>query len=408
MGWFSRTHPPSALQACVDPCLAEKAKNDSLKSAARQRSRALAPMPRTSARLTPCQVTARGIPAITDRFERYTNALPGARAARDLNELADRDNAEVTQPCLERLSLDAATLNRQLGIDPNSQIAIKSLDLRDDTTGYRSAVYRSKLDGKLIVVSRDTQPPSLVDWKTNIFNGEGQDTPQYKSARGLATKLSGSGQSCDIAGYSKGGGLAQQMGLVSPNSNVYIFNSAGVHQNSLTDTGQRNFDSLVNRTTAFSAEQDFMTYMNNATDPEQQIVNAQFLRDHLAGTASGVNPMKIKYESPANRNQSDPRFLAARTEFLNTLDAKIAAKADAPNAPPLFPPIRARSLDVIPNSMSPEGFLLGARMDGPHLGKLAQHQLKNVVGSGPRDLGPMEKQIAADRKTMEAFLEKCG
>ena len=351
---------------------------------------------------------------VADRFDRYNKALPGARAAQDLNALGDKADAPVQQPCLKRLPLNAANLNKALGIDPKSPKAITDKDLRNDTTGYRSALYQSESDGKIILVSRDTQPHSLVDWKTNIDNGVGMDSDQYKSVRTLASKLNANRVDFDVAGYSKGGGLAQEAGLVSPGANVYVFNSAGLNNASLARTGAANFNSLATRTSAFSAQGDFLTFMNNTTNQAGQLANAQFLRDQLAGPSGWTNlsawkkPMQIQYESPGNTNASDPGYLADRQDFLTSVDQMIANKAAHPGGDPLFPPVRAKTFDTIPNSMSTIGSLTGANDAGPSLGKLAQHQISNIVGPDATHPGPMEKQIAADKAAMQDFQKTCG
>jgi hypothetical protein len=191
------------------------------------------------------------------RFNRYRDALPYARATQDLNELGDdQDNeakrGEREKKCLTLLSGSAANLNASLGLPEGT---IRDEHLRDDTTGFRAAVYRSEMDGRYILVARDTQPPSLVDWKTNTDNGAGRDTAQYQSMRELAGLLNKKGVDFDIAGYSKGGGLAQEAGLVSPESEVRVFNSAGLSQESLSAgrTGASSFDSLMARTRSFRA-----------------------------------------------------------------------------------------------------------------------------------------------------------
>ena len=65
-----------------------------------------------------------------------------------------------------------------------------------------------------------------------------------------------------------------------------------------------------------------------------------------------------------------------------------------------FPPIRAAQQETIPNSDSLLGNRLGAKGHGPTLGKLAQHQMSNI-------LNPMEKNIENDRNTLESFLKDC-
>jgi hypothetical protein len=410
---FSRSSPPKAVKPCkVDPCKEAKAKDDALVARSRQRAKALKAMGDKKVGAH-CLKRADEMTAVTTRFEKYEKALPSARAARDLNELGDNATAPVKQPCLKRLPLNAAYLNKELGINPKSPNAIKPADLRNDATGYRSAVYRDERTGRLIVVSRDTQPHSLADWRTNIENGQGGDTDQYKAARKFASKLQSSGQKFDISGYSKGGGLAQEMGLVSPNSNVYVFNSAGLNDASLARTGQRSFNSLSSRSSAFSAQGDFLTDMNNAPNAAAELSNARFLRDQLAGPtgwnnlSAYVRPMQIQYANPANINASDPGYIADRAKFLRDVDAMIAKKEANPNGPRMFPPVRSGSHETIPNSMSNTGSLMGATKPGPSLGKLAQHQISNVVGPDANHPGPMEKQMMADRANMNNFEQTC-
>jgi hypothetical protein len=128
---------------------------------------------------------------IVRQFNRYSQALPYARAASDVNQLGDKPGYQAKgRPCLTRLPDLGAALSQALGLPPGT---ITDADLRNDTTGFRAAVYRSETDGQLILVARDTEPNSLVDWKTNIDNGNGQGTDQYFAMRKLAGRLSSKG-----------------------------------------------------------------------------------------------------------------------------------------------------------------------------------------------------------------------
>jgi hypothetical protein len=126
---------------------------------------------------------------------------------------------------------------------------------------------------------------------------------------------------------------------------------------------------------AFSAEQDFLTYMNNTNDPAAQLKNAQFLRSHLAGDPWPA-PMKLTHLNPADATgPPSAAFAGAKTALMGDLDRMIANRSVA------FPPVRAVSKETIPGSMSNTGWLGGATRSGPTLGKLAQHQISNVVGT---------------------------
>jgi type VI secretion system secreted protein VgrG len=381
-----------------------------------------------------CQSRAADMGPIVRRFNRYSNALPYARASADVNELGDKSGSQAkAKPCLTRLPDSGAALSQALGLPPGT---ITDTDLRDDASGFRAAVYRSETDGQLILVARDTEPNSLVDWKTNIDNGNGKDTKQYLEMRTLAGTLSAKGVPFNLAGYSKGGGLAQEAGLVDPQSKIYVFNSAGLSDVSLTRTGNTSFNSLAQRTQSFSADGDFLTYMNNTTDPTQQIANAQYLRNQLEGSFLPPNPISIDYRNPATlaaeneqkdalrlvsqisaaggtppddliakaMTNPDPTFASDKQSFLKQLDNMIAnAKQQVAHGQTLrlFPPVRTSNQETIPDSSTWIGRRLGANDPGPSLGKLYQHKMDNVLSS-------MEDVAKKDRKAMQDFLKKCG
>jgi len=417
MGCFSRAGAASAKAPCKACCRADHARDDELSQASTARIAAL-----TGGRAAPnaastpaaaqgapsgrvgsdCAGQARTLAPVVARFDRYREALPSARAAADLNELGDRSGDEPSdKPCLTRLPVDAEKLNAALGMPAG---AIKPQQLRNDNTGFRAALYRDEGTGRMILVPRDTQPDSLVDWQANTRNGLGLDTPQYEAMRDLTQRLQANDQVFDIAGYSKGGGLAQEGGLVSSLSQVRVFNSAGLTDSSLARAGQAGFDDLVSRTKAFSSEGDFLTFMNNTTDPGQNIINSRFLRRELAGQGPGLNPINIKVRNPAMRGVNDPLFGRDKQSYLGELDERIASMQtayDTGGVVEAFPPVRAASRETIADSMTLAGKTLGARSDQPTLGKLAQHKMGVVLDS-------METNVANDRKSLNAFLAKCG
>ena len=419
MGCFARCSPASvsAQAPCAACCRADQAKDDELSQASAARIAALTGQPVSTENALPpdaapgspsgrldseCAQQARRLAPVVGRFDRYREALPSARAAADLNELGDASGDEPSnKPCLTRLPMQAERLNATLGMPPGT---IKDTDLRNDETGFRAALYRDEGSGQLILVPRDTQPDSLVDWQANTRNGLGLDTPQYKSMRGITSKLAANDQVFDIAGYSKGGGLAQEGGLVNELAQVRVFNSAGIPDEALARTGRADFDGLISRTRLFSAEGDFLTFMNTTSDPGQNIVNARFLRKELAGEGSFVAPINIKTANPAMRGQDDPAFAAEKAAYLRELDEHIddmQATFDSGGTVLGFPPVRAASGEAIANSSTWIGDLLGARNDQPNLGKLNQHKMQVVLGA-------LEDDVANDRAKMQGFLKACG
>ncbi len=417
MGCFSRTASASAKAPCPACCRTDRARDDELSQASGARIAALAGRRGASnAAASPaaasgapsgrvnsdCAAQARTLAPLVARFDRYREALPSARAAADLNELGDKPGDEPsTKPCLTRLPLGAEQLNRQLGMPPGT---LKDTDLRNDDTGFRAALYRDESTGKMILVPRDTQPDSLVDWQANIRNGLGVDTPQYKAMRNLTSTLASNDQTFDIAGYSKGGGLAQQGGLMDRLAQVRVFNSAGAPNQMLGWSSVADFDSLTSRTKSFSADGDFLTYMNSTTDPGQNIINSRFLQRELAGQGRGLNPIDIKVRNPAMRGGSDPAFAADKQNYMDELVAHIndmQSAYDSGGSVATFPPVRAASKETIADSMTLPGKLLGAESDQPTLGKLAQHKMSVVLDA-------LEGNVQNDRARLQDFIRKCG
>ena len=417
MDCFSRSAAASGTGPCVACCQADHARDDQLSQASSARIAALAgrrgpvagaaaPAPAAASpggRVgSDCAAKARTLAPVVQRFDRYREALPSARAAADLNELGDASGDEpATKPCLTRLPVRADRLNEALGLKAGT---ISDTDLRNDDTGFRAALYRDEATGRMILVPRDTQPDSLVDWQANTRNGLGEDTPQYRAMRGLTRKLAANDQVFDIAGYSKGGGLAQEGALVSAQSQVRLFNSAGVPDAALARTGQADFDDLTSRTRLFSADGEFLTFMNTTTDPGQEIINAHFLRQELAGEGSWIAPIDISTASPATRGRASPAFAAQKAAYLRELDEHIddmQAAYDTGGTVSGFPPVRASSKETIADSSTWIGRALGADSDQPSLGKLNQHKMQVVLGA-------MERDVKNDRAQLQEFLGACG
>ena len=416
--FFNRSQQPDGVQQCSSPCKAAKSADNQLSLSVQKRVESFTGKPEQatgnppadkspsliSADSSPCKKRAAALGPTLRRFNRYREALPYARAASDMNKLGDDPKPPKTDepkqpkgPCLTRLPVNAAALCRKLGLQPGT---IESEDLRNDTTGFRAATYRDEANGKLILVARDTQPTSLVDWQTNTRNGEGKYTDQYSAMRKLSFRLTNNDVSFDLAGYSKGGGLAQEAALFNPTAKAFVFNSAGIPDVSVGRNGNLDIRSLDSRTTSFSAENDFLTYMNNTKDPNMQVENVKFLKRELEGKNRYlVTPMKIDHRNPElSSAKNDPTFKDELGDYLTELDDKIKgmeANVASGRTVYAFPPVRAGQQETI------NGSSLNSGSEGPNLGKLAQHQTKNV-------LDPMEKTMKDDKQTLKNFLACCG
>ncbi len=420
---FDRNAQPSSIAPCANPCQTAKGADDQLSSSAHglmefyngfpEQATGMSPgddgpmlLP---ADLNPCQEQALTLGPTLRRFNRYREALPYARATFDMNQLGDQPGTTPVSskaPCLTRLPDTADALCDALKIPRGS---LKDTDLVNNETGFRAVIYKDQASGRLILVSRDTEATSLVDWKTNTRNGDNQQTDQYSAMQALTATLVDQNVKFDMAGYSKGGGLAQVAGLINtdPQSKVMVFNSAGIPDRYCDDAGIATVNSLMARTSAFSAEDDFLTYMNNTTDPEQRIENAKFLRRELAGDNRYlIHPMKIDHRNPEHPDgEKDPDFKSDLKKYFEELDSKIQQmESDYAAGLPVagFPPVRAFQKEVIPDSMDKDfskGFLPRAR--GPNLSKLNQHLIKNV-------LDPMESTYQNDRDSLSDFISNCG
>lgn len=372
-----------------------------------------------------CIAQAPKMAEIQKRFNRYKEALPFARAANELNALGDDKDSAAKQKkrqagCLTLLPIDdIEQLNTELDRPPGT---LEASDLRDDDTGYRAAIFRDESTGKLILVGRDTQPNILVDWQANTDSGQGLPNDQYKAMGKLSRTLVEKDVAFDVAGYSKGAGLGQLAGLENPNSKVMLFNGAGLHENALIGSGYKNFNKLAARTQSFSAKGEFLTYMNQTTDGQQQIDNARYLQGQLSGEGPKlfgmVSPMKIKYRNPAMKQATgwfkknpDPNFKADLKDYLNTGENSVQSMIDQAELDlsqgktiQLFPPVRAGTHETVVNSESTLSTLVSGSLEddaGPNGARLVQHQMSAV-------LNPMEAAVQADAKTLQRFNKECG
>jgi hypothetical protein len=259
-----------------------------------------------------------------NRFDRNNEAMVRARAA------AASYNPTQDAECTRNLSKDVNLLNQEMA-KQGKRTKFTAEDFIDHRSGFRAVLYRSESNGRYILAFAGTDPHALSDWETNIDNGRGEDTIQYREARKLAKKLKEYGIDADITGHSKGGGLATEAGMVDDNAQVWTFNSAGLNPASLARTNTANFDDLANRTQAFRTDGDFLTAMQEDKDPSRQIANAKNLKAMLEGTAGKV-PSKSEGELQITRMNPDDtdsdQLPEARDAFLQRVDNDIIKKAE--------------------------------------------------------------------------------
>lgn len=99
-------------------------------------------------------------------------------------------------------------------------------------SSFRARVYVSGTPGneQYTVAFRGTQDGN--DWKANLQQGIGQDSPHYRSALAIGRQIARSGADVEMTGHSLGGGLASAAALAS-GRHADTFNAAGLHDHTI-------------------------------------------------------------------------------------------------------------------------------------------------------------------------------
>lgn len=122
---------------------------------------------------------------------------------------------------------DAAVSAIPAGPDPNSRA--------DPTSGFKAAVFRN--DEGTHALAFCGSELQARDWLTNLAQGLGMDTAQYRQATAFAKECKVQyGESLVLTGHSLGGGLAA-IAAATTNTPCVTFNPAGVHRKTLERAG---------------------------------------------------------------------------------------------------------------------------------------------------------------------------
>jgi uncharacterized Zn-binding protein involved in type VI secretion len=163
---------------------------------------------------------------VADRFERDTVAVERARLSSDV--YPGKDGTRGTPPVgWDRLS-DSPEKLEELGINPS--------DLTPSGSGFRATLYRSDIDGSLVVAYKGTTMTSMEDWKNNITQAVGVKSDYYERAIRLSQKLDANGEPFEITGHSLGGGMASAAAAVT-GAKATTFNSAGLRNATVATYG---------------------------------------------------------------------------------------------------------------------------------------------------------------------------
>jgi hypothetical protein len=165
-----------------------------------------------------------------NRFERNNYAVEHAKLAADVYDHSPA--ASHTPDGWVNASEDPQAL---------AKFGLKSDDLSIPNTNFRAQVYSPDpkvfgSDLKPTIVFQGTNPTSFDDWSNNVRQGSGADSPYYKRAVDIGTKLLKKGADIDIAGHSLGGGMASAASVAS-GLPATTYNAAGLNPETVTKYG---------------------------------------------------------------------------------------------------------------------------------------------------------------------------
>jgi type VI secretion system secreted protein VgrG len=165
------------------------------------------------------------------RIERRLAMIAAARAAAENMPpgperdalLAAADRLDRNNRAVERARLAADVYNTEGA--PEGWERLENIDNPD--TGFYAAVYRSQIDGQVVVAYRGTEPTQWQDWvHGNLTQGVGLPSAQYSQAASVARQAQAKYGNVEFTGHSLGGGLAG-VGAMATSTRADTFNAAG-------------------------------------------------------------------------------------------------------------------------------------------------------------------------------------
>ncbi|AYH47457.1 phospholipase [Dickeya fangzhongdai] len=127
----------------------------------------------------------------------------------------------------------------------------------DPDSGFGAALFKSDINGETMLTFRGTNNAvtGAKDWMTNLSQGMGKDTAQYKQAIELANQVKDlmPSNSSVIVGHSLGGGLASAA-VSAAKLPGYTFNAAGLHANTVAKGADMATTSSLIKTQAVDGE----------------------------------------------------------------------------------------------------------------------------------------------------------
>jgi hypothetical protein len=179
-----------------------------------------------------------------------TRVAPSAGVARLTNERqrlqAATDRLARNNVAVERARLADDSYENEVAIGPGGKRTIVRKSplpegwkvnrvIEDKLSGFMAVEYESNFERprRKVLAFRGTDPSQAGDRETDLKQGLGLYTDQYKEAEDVARDMfNKNAKGFDITGHSLGGGEASQAGLLTGQP-TYTFNAAGLHVNSM-------------------------------------------------------------------------------------------------------------------------------------------------------------------------------
>ena len=206
---------------------------------------------------------------------------------------------------------------RKIGEEQLAVMGIDSSYLRDDVSGFKVIAYINDQTKEIVFAFAGTE--DWKDWSTNLLQGLGKETKQYKKARKLAEKIrdnvlhnsSNKYYAYNISAYgqSLGGGLPSLFGAITKVKTI-VFVAAGLHENTLKRAGvtEREFPNIINIRTGNDALTHFQEKAGNK-ELKDTIETVNFL--------DKIGVLKIEDLERIGKDKLSPEAIEALKPYLN-------------------------------------------------------------------------------------------
>ncbi|MCW3105923.1 MAG: uncharacterized protein JWQ09_429 [Segetibacter sp.] len=215
-------------------------------------------------------VSKPGIGSKEERYKARLNKIAIAKSYKNAELQKAAKRLELNNRAVERAKLS----NHSYNLDPDHipegwkpvphdtlPEGLRDQVWKDDTSGFQAEIYLNTFEPegkeKYVIAFRGTDNKGGV--KDDIKQALGLPSKQYQETIDLAKALRNSfgPDRIEFTGHSLGGGLSSTAGMLT-GSKTYTFNGAGVHPDTLKDSGiiQKDLEDNKNIVEAFSSSRD--------------------------------------------------------------------------------------------------------------------------------------------------------